>query len=123
MTSLPSLNLSYRKDSTTTLDQTQTTTATNNNNITITVNPSSGDESPTTTPRSTQPVVFPIPTVIDEEAEKVSLFKDRLIEIQTELLLNNVDLVKNLLESSPNKVIPQRTFAGTHWHTYIASFF
>jgi hypothetical protein len=114
MASLPSLNLSYKKETATTLDQTQTTTATNNNNITITVNPSSGEESPTTTPRSTQPVVFPIPerggiqplpVVADEEAEKVSLFKDRLIEIQTELLLNNVDLVKNLLESSPNKVI------------------
>jgi hypothetical protein len=108
MASLPSLNLSYKKETATTLDQTQTTTATNNNNITITVNPSSsGDESPTTTPRtqSAQPVVFPIPVVADDETEKASLFKDRLIEIQIELLLNNIDVVKNLLETSPNKVI------------------
>jgi hypothetical protein len=106
MASLPSLNLSYKKETSTNLDQTQSSTATNSNNITITVNPSSsGEESPTTTPRPIEPVVLPIPTVTDEEAEKVSLFKDRLIEIQTELLLNNVDLVKNLLESSPNKVV------------------
>jgi hypothetical protein len=38
MTSLPSLNLSYRKEIATTLDQTQTTTATNNNTVVFRMN-------------------------------------------------------------------------------------
>jgi hypothetical protein len=108
MASLPSLNLSYKKETATTLDQTQTqtSTATNSNNIIIApLIAVTGDESPTTTPRTTQPVVFPSVASTDDETEKVTLFKDRLIEIQTELLLNNIDLVKNLLETSPNKVI------------------
>jgi hypothetical protein len=132
---IPSLNLSYTKETTTTStsDQTQTANATNNNSITITVNPLASDESSTTQSTTTaHPTVTQPPaatsataattataaatqggqqaatvskTTSDEETEKVSLFKDRLIEIQTELLLNNVDLVKNLVETTSNKVI------------------
>jgi hypothetical protein len=112
---IPSLNLSYTKETTTTStsDQTQTANATNNNNITITVNPVASDESTSdaskaTTPRSsvTQPTTATASkTTSDEETEKVAMFKDRLIEIQTELLLNNIDLVKNLVETTSNKVI------------------
>jgi hypothetical protein len=117
---LPSLNLSFKKDTSINSDQTQTANATNN--ITITLNPSEiaikeinkpSITNPLTNGINTNPLTNPINAIIptnppentDNETSRVAIFKDRLIEIYADLLLSDKDLIKNLLETSPTKVI------------------
>jgi hypothetical protein len=126
---LPSLNLSFKKDTAFKSDQNQTSSATNNNNINITVsvaNEKSSENTPVkTSGEKNNPEKSPEKTPVKDKAddknkvesvlksaekedkkelseadERVEVFKNRLIQIQCELLLCNNVLLKNILEFS-----------------------
>jgi hypothetical protein len=121
---LPNLNLTYTKETSTSLSsnpaQNSTQTQQSTNQINITLNPSQNTTetnsdilSDTNTAKVADTNTGKIAdtktakitdTKTADQDERVQTFKDRLIEIQTELLLCDKNLLKNLLEMS-NRVI------------------